>query len=122
MFSPGSHGPGTSLGLIGLGSPYSLSMDRSGNLLVGDYAVSVIDVYPPGAKSPSKQIAANNVGYIALNRAKNSIWVPSFTGLEFVDPSISVVTYPAGSLATTITATGPSVGLTGVALTPSARP
>ena len=62
-------------------------MDRSGNLLVGDYAVSVIDVYPPGAKSPSKQIAANNVGYVALNSAKNSIWAPAFTGHEFVDPA-----------------------------------
>jgi hypothetical protein len=121
-FRPGSHGPGTSLGLIGLGTPYSLTMDRSGNLLVGDYAVSVIDVYPPGATSPSKQIAANNVGYVALNAAENRMWAPGFTGDEFVDPAISVLTYPGGSLATTFTATGPTVAFTGVALTPAARP
>jgi hypothetical protein len=122
VFSPGSHGPGTSLKLIGLGTPYSLTMDHGGNLLVGDYAVSVIDVYPPGATSPSKQIAANNVGYVAMNAAENRIWAPGFTDDDFIDPAISVLTYPGGSLATTFTATGPSVAFTGVALTPAARP
>ena len=95
VFSPGSHGPGTSLKLIGLGTPYSLTMDHGGNLLVGDYAVSVIDVYPPGATSPSKQIAANNVGYVAMNAAENRIWAPGFTDDDFIDPAISVLTYPA---------------------------
>jgi hypothetical protein len=122
VFSPGSHGPGTSLKLVGLGVPYSLTMDRSGDLLVGDYAVSVIDVYPPGATSPSKQIAANNVGYIALNSAENRIWAPGFTDVDFIDPAISVLTYPGGSLSSTFTATGASVAFTGVALTPAARP
>ena len=122
VFSPGSHGPGTSLKLVGLGTPYSLTMDHSGDLLVGDYAVSVIDVYAPGATSPSKQIAANNVGYIAMNAAENRIWAPGFTDDDFIDPAISVLTYPGGSLATSFTATGPTVAFTGVALTPAARP
>jgi hypothetical protein len=108
-FPAGSHGPGTNLNLKGLGLPTTLAFMPNGALLVGDYDLSAIDVYPAGRTSHLLQVHANNVAYVAHQPHAKSIWAPAYGGT-----AVSIVDLPSGK-SSSIQVAGSAVQLTGVA-------
>jgi hypothetical protein len=86
---------GVDLGLSGIVAPGDAKLDSLGNLLVGDQIGnngSVVDVYPPGATSPSAQIPVTHAYKFALDQANTTLYV--------ADPStgiVSVYSYPSGT-------------------------
>lgn len=86
---------GKDLGFTGIVSPGDAKFDVQGNLLVGDQigvSGSVIDVYPPGATSPSAQIPVSHAYKFALDQAGTTLYV--------ADPNndlVSVYSYPSGT-------------------------
>ena len=109
-FSPGSHGPGTNLNLKGLGLPTTLAFTPDKALLVGDYDLSTVDIYPAGKTGHSVQVHANNVGYVARVPGTKTFWAPAYGG-----STVDVVGYPSGKLISSIQVAGGAVQLTGVA-------
>jgi hypothetical protein len=108
-FSPGSRGPGTNLNLKGLGLPTTLAFMPNGALLVGDYDLSAIDVYPAGKTAHSVQVHANNVAYVAREPHAKTIWAPAYGGT-----AVSIVDVPSGK-SSSFQVAGNAVQLTGVA-------
>jgi hypothetical protein len=97
-FAPGSM-HGTNLG-IHLTGAYAggATFDKAGNLLLVDQSLPGVDVFPPGATKPSKQIKGFSLAYqIAMNRATTHLFVTNP-----VAPSVVEVTYPAGKVINTI--------------------
>jgi DNA-binding beta-propeller fold protein YncE len=109
VFPAGSHGPGTNLNLKGLGLPTTLAFMPNGALLVGDYDLSTIDVYPAGRTAHSLQVHANNVAYVAHQPNVKTIWAPAYGGT-----AVSIVELPSGK-SSSIQVAGSAVQLTGVA-------
>jgi hypothetical protein len=97
-FNPGSITP-KNLG-IHLKGAYAggATVDRSANLLVDDQILLGVDVFPPGAKKPSKQITGFPLAdQIALNHRGSHLYV--------TDPgagSVAEVAYPSGTPIQTI--------------------
>jgi hypothetical protein len=108
-FAPGSRGPGTNLDLKGLGLPTTLAFMSNGALLIGDYDLSTIDVYPAGKTAHSLQLHADNVAYLAREPHAKSIWAPAYGGT-----TVGIVDVPSGKLSSFQVA-GSAVQLTGVA-------
>lgn len=74
------------------GNPGGMTIDNHQDLVIADQAFAVVDIFPPGATSPSKQIGGFNLAYqVALNKADTRLWVSDPFG-----PSVQQVTYPAG--------------------------
>jgi|HubBroStandDraft_1064217.scaffolds.fasta_scaffold92450_2 sugar lactone lactonase YvrE len=97
-FASGS-GSGTNLG-IHVGYVGGLTMDKSGDLLLVDQNVPAVDVFPPGATSPSQQIEGFKLGFdVAINKKNTDIYVSD----GFNPPSVYEISYPAGSVVDTIT-------------------
>lgn len=92
-FAPGST-HGTNLGLSVVGGTDGLSMDAQANLYVGDGGA--IYVYPPGAKSPSRQIAGSSTepSIFAMTRS-GAIFAP-ISGTEPADAQLEEFA-PGGS-------------------------
>jgi hypothetical protein len=86
---------GVDLGLSGIVSAGDVKLDSLGNLLVGDQigaTGSVIDVYPPGATSPSAQIPVSHAYKFSLDQANATLYVADpTTGI------VSVYSYPSGT-------------------------
>jgi hypothetical protein len=112
-FAPGST-VGTNLG-IHVGYVGGETIDSGGNLLLDDQNIPGVDIFPPGATTPSSQIKGFSLAYdIALNRANTRLWI--------TDPFVAVneVKYPGGKLVDTITNTLSSAF--GVATDPDGSP
>lgn len=92
-FAPGKT-KGKNLGIHQkYGNPGGMTIDNHQDLVIADQAVAKVDIFPPGATVPSKQIGGFNLAYqIALNRADTRLWVSDPFG-----PSVQEVTYPAGT-------------------------
>jgi hypothetical protein len=91
-FKPGSTS-GRTLGIhIKYDNPGALTFDNKGDLLLADQSVAAVDVFPSGAKTPSKQITGFSLAYqIALNHKDTHLFVSE----PFV-PSVAEVAYPSG--------------------------
>jgi hypothetical protein len=109
-FAPGSHGPGTNLNLKGLALPTTIAFDKAKNLLIADYYTSEVDVYAPGASSPSLQTHVNNVAYVARYSQQQELWAPTYGGA-----TVNIVNYATGAEIGSINVVGAAVQLTGVA-------
>jgi secreted PhoX family phosphatase len=92
-FAPGST-KGKNLGIhIKFDNPGGLAFDKKGDLLLDDQSLPGVDVFPPGATSPSQQIKGFSLAYqIALNRKDKHLFVSDPFG-----PSVEEVAYPAGT-------------------------
>lgn len=94
--------PGTNLNLSGLENPAGVLVDSSGNLAVSDNTLPGVNIYPPGATSPSATIAANeSPDRSAFNRAENLIYVP-----EGSNDGVNIYDYPTGTFVQTVTISG----------------
>lgn len=75
------------------GNPGGMTIDNKQDLVIADQAFAQVDIFPPGATLPSKQIGGFNLAYqIALNKADTRLWVSDPFG-----PSVQQVTYPGGT-------------------------
>jgi hypothetical protein len=97
-FAPGAT-VGTNLG-IHVGYVGGETMDSHGTLLLVDQNIPGVDVFPPGAKQPSKQYKGFSLAFdLALTHDDTKLWV--------TDPNhiVDELTYPAGVLTNTISNT-----------------
>jgi sugar lactone lactonase YvrE len=122
-FPPGST-QGTNLGLVLSGEPHGMAFDRAGNLLVAvstaPNAGSVIDVFPPGSTTPSKQIHGTFQPFmIDFDAAKRHLYVADY-GSGNHDGGVFEFAYPSGTLVTKY-AQGGASGAYGVAVNPPAQ-
>ncbi len=75
------------------GNAGGLAFDKKGDLLLDDQSLPGVDVFPPGATTPSQQIKGFNLAYqIALNHKDTHLFVSDPFG-----PSVAEVAYPAGT-------------------------
>jgi hypothetical protein len=108
-------GSGTNLNLSDLVAPSGVLVDSRGNVVISDYSLPGVNIYPPHSSSPSATIAnTESPGRSAFNKAESLIYVPEGTTY-----AVNVYDYPGGSLVTTITTTGFTRG---AALSPPAKP
>ncbi len=92
-FAPGST-KGKNLGIhIKYDSAGGLAFDKTGDLLLDDQSIAAVDVFPPGATTPSQQIKGFSLAYqIALNHKNKRLFVSDPFG-----PSVAEVAYPGGT-------------------------
>jgi sugar lactone lactonase YvrE len=92
-FRPGST-TGKNLGIhLKLGNAGGLTFDSKGDLLLDDQSLPGVDVFPPGATTPSRQIKGFSLAYqIALNHRDTHLFVSDPFG-----PSVAEVAYPSGT-------------------------
>jgi hypothetical protein len=92
-FTPGKT-KGRNLGIhLKFGNAGGVTFDKKGNLLVDDQSLPGVDVFPPGATTPSKQITGFSLAYqIALNHSDTHLYVSDPFG-----PSVAEVAYPSGT-------------------------
>jgi hypothetical protein len=92
-FAPGST-KGKNLGIhIKFDNPGGLAFDKKGDLLLDDQSLPAVDIFPPGATSPSQQIKGFSLAYqIALNKKDKHLFVSDPFG-----PSVEEVAYPSGT-------------------------
>ena len=89
-------------------------VDKKKNLVVSDFGLSEILIYPPGQMSPSGTITVPSADRSALNKPENVIYGP-----EGFNYGVGVYDYPGGTFVTTI----PIGGFTpGAALSPALTP
>jgi len=90
---------GTNLG-IHVGYVGGLTIDKSNDLDLVDQNLPGVDVFPPGATTPSEQIKGFNLAFDdALNHANTEIWVTQVAN----PPEVYGVSYPGGKILDTIT-------------------
>lgn len=123
-FAPGSTN-GTNLGLVLGGEPHGMAFDASGDLLVAvskaPNSGSVIDVFPPGSTTPSKQIMGTFQPFmIALDRSQRHLYVADF-GSGNHDGGVFEFAYPSGRLVGKYRQGGASAAY-GVAVNPPSSP
>lgn len=92
-FKPGST-TGKNLGIhVKNGNAGGLAFDKKGDLLLDDQSLPGVDVFPPGATTPSQQITGFSLAYqIALNQRNTHLFVSDPFG-----PSVEEVAYPSGT-------------------------
>jgi|HubBroStandDraft_4_1064222.scaffolds.fasta_scaffold24128_3 hypothetical protein len=92
-FKPGST-TGKNLGIhIKYDNAGGLAFDKKGDLLLDDQSLPGVDVFPPGATTPSQQIKGFSLAYqIALNQKNTHLFVSDPFG-----PSVAEVAYPSGT-------------------------
>lgn len=123
-FPPGST-QGTNLGLVLNGEPHGMAFDGSGNLLVAVSTAprsgSVVDVFTPGSKTPSKQITGTFQPFmIAFDKNRRHLYVADI-GSGNHDGAVFEFAYPSGTLVNKYTQGGASAAY-GVAVNPPAQP
>jgi hypothetical protein len=94
-FAPGAT-TGTNLGFT---VPFAgeLKLDHENDIIIGDRNDNVIDIFPPGATSPSQTIpTAGRPVYFCLNQAETLLYVSGPNEVQVFD-------YPSGAQVVTIT-------------------
>ncbi|HZY97281.1 MAG TPA: hypothetical protein VFE35_09270 [Candidatus Cybelea sp.] len=93
---------------IKLGFAGRLILDKKGDIIVCDQAVPAVDVFPPGATKPSKQITTGFVDpfALALNKPERRLFVADGAG-----KTVNVYSYPGLKLVSVINRSGTSYGL-----------
>jgi hypothetical protein len=110
-FAPGST-TGTNLGIhIASGFAGGMTIDKKGDLLIGDQADATVYVYPSGGTTPSATYTSTAVYAVALDSTNKNLFISAPFG-----PSVSQVTYPKGAAVQTYTNT--LSGAFGIATSP----
>jgi sugar lactone lactonase YvrE len=100
MEFPPNSSSGTNLG-IHVRYVGGLTIDNNDNLLLVDQNLPGVDVYPQGSTTPSQVITGFALAFdVAINKKNKEIFVST----PFNPPSVSGVSYPAGTIVDTITA------------------
>ena len=74
---------------IRIDQPQGLLVDSSGNIIVVESAADRIDVFPPGAKTPSVTVTISgigNLGQLAMQNSETTLWVSSQGGYVYSMP------------------------------------
>jgi DNA-binding beta-propeller fold protein YncE len=85
-------GPGlTNMRLLGMtiDQPQGLLVDRAGNIIVAESAADRIDVFPPGATTPSVTVTISGIGHLAelaMQNSETTLWVSSEGGYVYSMP------------------------------------
>lgn len=115
-------GSGTNLQLTGLVLASGVFVDKSSNVVVTDYQLPGVNIYPPGHTAPSATIAnSESPDRSALNGEETLIYVPE--GLHNV---VNIYDYPSGKLVKHITIIDALCGydnfVSATALSPAPKP
>jgi DNA-binding beta-propeller fold protein YncE len=101
---------------ISVDQPQGLLVDRAGNIIVVESAADRIDVFPPGATTPSVTVTISgirNLAELAMQNSETTLWVSSLGGYVYSMP------YPLTS--STVPSEYEKIGrkeLNGIAVTP----
>jgi DNA-binding beta-propeller fold protein YncE len=85
-------GPGLKhMRLLGMtiDQPQGLLVDRAGNIIVAESAAGRIDVFPPGATTPSVTVTVPGIGHLAelaMQNSESTLWVSSEGGYVYSMP------------------------------------
>jgi hypothetical protein len=74
---------------IRIDQPQGLLVDRGGNIIVVESAADRIDVFPPGAKTPSVTVTISGIGNLAdlaMQNSETTLWVSSEGGYVYSMP------------------------------------
>jgi hypothetical protein len=77
-----------SLGMS-IDQPQGLVIDNAGNIVVVESASDRIDVFPPGAKTPSVTVTLHGIGnlaQLAMQNSETTLWVSSEDGYVYSMP------------------------------------
>ncbi len=113
-FKPGAT-TGKDLG-ISVGYAYDLKLTQKGDLVLGDAAAGLIDIYPPGKTTPSRSFPTVTPFSFALNKAETRLYVAPSTPGQGV--AVSIYDFQTGAQVRAITNDTESPD--GVALDPPA--
>ena len=72
-----------------LDQPQGLLVDSAGNIIVVESAADRIDVFPPGATTPSVTVTISgigNLGELAMQKSETTLWVSSEGGFVYSMP------------------------------------
>jgi DNA-binding beta-propeller fold protein YncE len=115
VFPPGSHGPGTDLGLR-FSAAEDVAFDAAGNMLVVDALANEVYVYAPNSKTPKFQFSTPPRPWsLAFNAAETKLYINQNRDT----PQVDVFSYPRGNLIETIPLI-PGGDASGVATSPAA--
>ena len=78
-------------GILGMriDQPQGLLVDRAGNIIVVESAADRIDVFPPGATTPSVTVTISGIGNLAelaMQNSETTLWVSSEGGYVYSMP------------------------------------
>lgn len=96
-FYHASKGGGTNLHLTGLGIPTGVVIDDKRDVVVSDFALGKVLIYPLGQTSPSSTFKVPSPERSVINQHQNVIYIP-----EDAKNEVGVYEYPSGTLVTTI--------------------
>ena len=74
---------------IRIDQPQGLLIDRAGNIIVVESAADRIDVFPPGATTPSVTVTISgisNLAELAMQNSERTLWVSSLGGYVYSMP------------------------------------
>jgi DNA-binding beta-propeller fold protein YncE len=74
---------------IRIDQPQGLLVDRAGNIIVVESAADRIDVFPPGATTPSVTVTISGIGHLtqlAMQNSETTLWVSSQGGYVYSMP------------------------------------
>ena len=74
---------------IRIDQPQGLLVDRAGNIIVVESAADRIDVFPPGATTPSVTVTISgidNLAELAMQNSETTLWVSSEGGYVYSMP------------------------------------
>ena len=74
---------------VRIDEPQGLLVDRAGNIVVVESAADRIDVFPPGAKTPSVRVSISGIGNLAelaMQNNETTLWVSSEGGFVYSMP------------------------------------
>jgi hypothetical protein len=74
---------------VSIDQPQGLLVDNAGNIIVVESAADRIDVFPPGAKTPSVTVAISGIGNLAelaMQNSEKTLWVSSLGGYVYSMP------------------------------------
>ncbi len=100
---------------IRIDQPQGLLVDTAGNIIVVESAADRIDVFPPGAKTPSVTVTIPGIGNLAelaMQSSETTLWVSSEGGFVYSMP------YPLTASTVPTEYEQISAGFNGVAVTP----
>ncbi len=98
-FKPGAT-TGKDLGIT-VGYAYDLKLTQKGDLVLGDAAAGVIDIYPPGKSMPSRSFPTVTPFSFALNQAETRLYVALSTPGQGV--AVSIYDFQTGAQVRAIT-------------------
>jgi hypothetical protein len=107
-------GSGTNLQLTDLADASGVIVDQHRNIVVTDFRLPGVNIYPPGSANPSATIGGEGQpDRSALNAEEDLIYVTN-------EDQVDIYTYPSGTLVESLTV--PETFLSGITLSPGPKP